>query len=125
MSNITDWHVLLVDDEPDSLELISEVLTHAGAEVFRTSSGDECLHALSGLTPTLLIVDLNMPRPDGWDLLGHIRGNPATENIPVVAITAYHSTGVARQAQETGFNAYIPKPIKSQHFIEVLESIIE
>jgi CheY-like chemotaxis protein len=124
MSDIAMWQVLLVDDEPDSLELISEVLTHEGATVYRAASGNECLSMLADLTPTLIVVDLQMPRPDGWELLTHVRANAALGGVLVIATTAYHSVNVEREAITAGFDAYIPKPLRRQQLMDTLTELL-
>lgn len=124
MSDTKTWQVILVDDEPDSLDLISEMLSHEGATVYRAASGEECIQLLETLTPTLMVVDLAMPKPDGWDLLAMVRADPALSSVCMVATTAYHSVNVAQHAQEMGFNAYIPKPLRSQQLMDTLRQLL-
>lgn len=121
MSELSGWRVLLVDDEPDSLQLIHDLLEHNGIEVHQAAGGEECLRLLKTLTPTLIVMDLAMPKPDGWDLLLQIRANPKTKDVPVIAITAYHSSTLAREVLAHGFTAYFPKPIKSTEFLNKLK----
>jgi CheY-like chemotaxis protein len=124
MVNVATWQVVLVDDEPDSLELISEMFHHKGAMVHRAASGDQCLELLQGLTPTLIVVDLQMPMPDGWQLLAQVRANPALSGVLVVATTAYHTANVEQQAYRMGFDAYLPKPLRSQQLLDMLADLV-
>ncbi len=124
MTDMSQWKVILVDDEPDSLYLIHEILAHHGAEVHTAASGRQCLALLDSVTPTLIVMDLAMPRPDGWDLFAEIRGHPATAQVPVVAVTAYYSSKVAEQACQAGFNAFFCKPIKSGEFLAKLKDVV-
>ncbi len=123
MTDITRWKVILVDDEPDSLNLIHDILALNGAEVHRAASGEQCLRLLDNVSPTLIVLDLAMPKPDGWDLLKTVRETPATAAVPVVAVTAYYSDNVAEQAYEAGFNAFFPKPIKVSGFLKRLKEV--
>jgi CheY-like chemotaxis protein len=116
---------MLVDDEPDSLNLVHDILAFNGAEVHRAASGRQGLEELQHLVPTLIVLDLAMPAPDGWDLLEAIRANPAICHVPVVAITAYYSERVAEHAYQAGFNAFFPKPIKAGGFIAKLKELVE
>ena len=125
MTEIQDWHVLLVDDEPDSLQMLHDFLAHEGVDVQRASGGRECLELLKSYTPTLIVTDLSMPRPDGWDVLAQIRANAATASVPVIAITAYHSGELGRQTIDAGFSAYMPKPIKSQEFVQKIHELTQ
>jgi two-component system cell cycle response regulator DivK len=124
MHNINEWKVVLVDDEPDSLHLIHDILALHGAEVYEAASGEEGLARLAAVTPTLVVLDLAMPRPDGWDLLAEIRAHPAMAEVPVVAVTAYYSDQVAAQADLAGFNAFFSKPIKAGGFLEKLQELV-
>jgi two-component system, cell cycle response regulator DivK len=121
---INDWVVILVDDEPDSLNLVHDILTLNGAEVHRASNGRQGLDELSRIIPTLIILDLAMPSPDGWEMLEEIRADPDIRRVPVVAITAYYSERVAERAFQAGFDAFFPKPIKASHFITKLKELV-
>ena len=124
MSIPSDWKVLLVDDEPDSLNMIHDMLMLKGVEVRSAVSGVVGLSLLEGFSPTLVILDLSMPKPDGWDMLNAIRARPETEALPVVAITAYSSDKVITQARQAGFNALLPKPIKLNCLISKLQEVV-
>jgi CheY-like chemotaxis protein len=123
MTDITHWKVILVDDEPDSLNLIHDILTLNGAQVYRAAGGQECLTLLAEVVPTLVVLDLAMPKPDGWDLLREIRAMPQTAAVPVVVVTAYYSDSVIRRAYEAGFNAFFPKPIRANMFLSKLKEL--
>jgi CheY-like chemotaxis protein len=119
-----NWQVLVVEDEHDSAQVVSQILLYYGVEVFVARNGFECLDALRDLTPTLIITDLAMPGMDGWQTLSEIRANPQTANIPVVAVTAYHSANVAQGAIEAGFDAYYAKPLEPISFMDSLQRMI-
>jgi len=124
MSELMTWKIILVDDEPDSLNLVAEMLVLNGAEVFRAPGGEQCLDLLDSMIPTVVVCDLAMPRPDGWDLLAAIRARPDISQIPVVAITAYYSEKVADEAHRAGFDAFCPKPIKAHDFLKLLKTLV-
>src|SRR5690242_6464539 len=125
MAGIADWKVLIVEDEQDSMEVVQEVLSHYNIETFGAYSAEEALELLAVVKPTLAILDLALPMMDGWGLLAAMRNNPATANIPAVAVTAYHSANVAQQAIHAGFDAYFSKPIEATSFVRELERIVE
>ncbi len=124
MTDLSQWKVMLVDDEPDSLNLLADILALNGAQVYRAGSSAECLDMLQTIDPTLIVLDLAMPRPDGWELLSHIRANLRLAGVPVVAVTAYYSTRVAEEALEAGFDAFFPKPIRAAEFIDRLAEVV-
>lgn len=125
MLDVKSWRVLVVEDEFDSIQMVSKILRHHGAEVHVARNGRECLKALETLRPTLIIMDLALPEMDGWEALEKIRANPQTARIPVAAITAYHSVNVAEDAHEAGFNAYFPKPLDTGRIIESLGELLK
>lgn len=119
------WQVLIVEDEYDSAQVVSKILTHHGVEVFVARDGQECLDMLGSLIPTAIVMDLAMPEKDGWSTLLEIRANPETAHIPVVAVTAYHSASVAQDAIAAGFDAYFSKPVDPNSFVESLAEVID
>jgi len=124
MTSLNDWTVFVVDDEADSRELIYDILTQHGATVLCASGAVEFEQLWTQTQPTLIVLDLAMPKPDGWDLLDQIRARPERAGIPIVAITAHHSTRVKTDAIRAGFAMMIPKPIRSAQFIETLQMVV-
>lgn len=120
-----DWRVLVVEDEFDSIQMVSKILRHHGAEVTVAHNGHECLDLLKDMEPTVVIMDLALPEMDGWETLHQIRTGGQMAHIPVVAITAYHSVNVAEDAAEAGFDAYFPKPLNTNSLVSKLATIIQ
>lgn len=119
-----DWRVLVVEDEYDSIQMVSKILRHHGAEVHVAHNGHECMAMLQEFEPTLVIMDLALPEMDGWETLKSIRSNQQTAHLPVVAITAYHSVNVAEDAASAGFNAYFPKPLDTNALVRKLAAVL-
>lgn len=117
------WSVLLVEDEYDSVQMVSKILSYHGIQVQVARTGAEGLSMLNHYHPTLIVTDLAMPGMDGWEVLSAIRANPATTHIPVVAITAYHSLAVAEEATSFGFDGYFPKPVNPRTFVQALVKV--
>lgn len=119
-----DWRVLVVEDEFDSIQMVSKILSHHGAEVYIAHDGRECLTMLEKINPTLVIMDLALPEMDGWETLALIRANAKTAHLPVAAITAYHSVNLAEDAAQAGFDAYFPKPLDTKRIIQKLGELV-
>ncbi len=120
MMVLKNWQVLLVEDEPDAQEVVSNILEHYGATVLSAYSAEEALEILNDQHPAVALIDLALPQMNGWDLLKIIQSNPGLADIPAIALTAYHSTSVAQAAIEAGFVAFFPKPINAHTFVEDL-----
>ncbi len=124
MSNMSNWQVLVIEDENDSMELVRGLLDHRGIRSVGVASGEEALEAIQEFLPTLIIVDLALPGLNGWDLLEHFKAIDELTNVPRVAITAYHTAELAEQAIEAGFHAYFAKPLDATSFVRELEVIV-
>lgn len=105
------WVVLVVDDEPDNLDLVVETLQYYGATVKAAANGRLALAILDAFTPNLILLDLSMPELDGWELHQRLRAAPAWTSIPVLAMTAHAMVGDRERAMQAGFDGYITKPI--------------
>lgn len=125
MTDPQHWRVLIVEDEPDSSEVVQGILESYQIQFWWAATAEEALEMLPHVAPNLLVVDLALPGMDGWGLLKTLRQNEATAHIPAVAVTAFHSTAVARQAIEAGFAAYFPKPIDTAAFVIELQRALE
>jgi CheY-like chemotaxis protein len=117
--------ILVVEDEYDSVQMVSKILDHHGIQVTVVHNGIEAMEIVEGLQPDLVIMDLAMPEMDGWETLVAMRANTATAHIPVVAITAYNSIDVAADARSAGFDAYFPKPVDPLTFVDNLVALID
>lgn len=111
-------HVLVVDDNHDTREMLRQLLTHAGALVTTVDGGDGALAVLGSVLADVIVSDLSMPRHDGQWLIRTIRawgGRHGT--IPAIAITAYRETEAEADALGAGFDAYLEKPLDFRRLI--------
>lgn len=118
------WHVLVVEDEPDNLELLCALMRHKGIRCVGVKSAEEALEALQAMLPTLILIDLSLPGKNGWELLNILRTSDDYGEIPRIAITAYHTAELAEQAIQAGFDAYFAKPIVANSFVNDLEAVM-
>jgi len=117
--------VLVVDDEADTRELISEVLKECGSEVITSRSAAEALEALERHKPNILISDLGMPDEDGYSLISKIRALPSERggHIPAAALTAYARAEDRMRVLRSGFQYHLPKPVDSAELVTVVASL--
>ena len=122
--DLSTWTVLAVDDEPDSLEVLAEVLAMHNATVHPVPSGDEALTRLQTLRPTLVVTDLSMPTMDGYQLLHKIRHIEGMDRTPVIALTAHAMSGDKERILAAGFTGYVSKPLRIGTLVsEILASV--
>ena len=124
-SDIKQWTVLIVDDEPDNRTIAETVLSFSGAKVHTAVHGVDGLKLLEDLTPSFVLLDLSMPVMDGWEMLKQIRANVKTQTIPVIALTAHAMAGDRERALEAGFDGYIAKPFRLGTFMSELTSCFQ
>jgi CheY-like chemotaxis protein len=118
------WDVLVVDDEPDSLEVARRWLMLAGANVLTATNGKDGLAAAREKKPRFILADLTMPVMDGWEMQFELKRDPSTAHIPVIALTAHAMQGVKERALTAGFVDHIPKPLQAQKFIFQVYQIV-
>jgi PAS domain S-box-containing protein len=120
-SNIEGVRVLVVDDEQDSLEVLREVLTLAGAEVTTVTSAREALHAVDATGPFDLIVsDIGMPETDGYELIRRVRAGGSGADVPAIALTAYARGTDAVLARSAGFQEHLVKPVDERRLLRAV-----
>jgi len=120
MPVLSGLHVLIVDDDKDTLELLAAALTQRSARVTTASSAAEAIRALKFFRPDLLISDIAMPEENGYSLLEKIRAVGLTPAIPAIAITAYAREEDRVRALAAGFQRYLAKPVELAEFISAV-----
>lgn len=112
--DLSSIRVLVVDDDPDTLEYIEMALTMCGAEVVTAGSADDALERLDGGSFDVLVSDVAMPNVDGYELIERVRAREASRNngwLPAAALTAYTRAEDRERALASGFQAHIGKPV--------------
>lgn len=118
--------ILVVEDDPDGQVVVSTMLERLNLLIDVANNAVEAEHFLfeAAHTYQVIILDLALPDKDGWEILEQILANPNTQNIPCVAVTAFHSSKLRERALAAGFTAYFPKPIDAIIFARGLENIL-
>ena len=122
-------YILVVDDDPDLVETVGMMLESKGCEVGMAYDGIEGEESIKKRRPDLIVLDIMMPRKDGYVLCAELKANPDTRDIPVVLLTAVsdavpsttytHADGMATEADD-----YIPKPIETETLWEVISNLL-
>ena len=102
--------ILLVEDDPGTVELMQQELEVLGYEVTVAENGVEAVKMASSQLPDLIVMDIRLPKMDGLQAATLIRGNPNTGNIPILAATVNALAGDREKCLEAGCNDYIAKP---------------
>jgi DNA-binding response OmpR family regulator len=105
--------ILVVDDEPDSVELLQEFLTGKGYEVVTASNGEEALRKVKEERPHLILLDVRMPGMNGLDVLRKVR--EFDQEVGVIMVTAVNEEDTGREALKLGAFDYIVKPLNFEY----------
>ncbi|BCL34796.1 response regulator [Nostoc sp. MS1] len=126
-NSLEGLHILVVDDNADSLFLTTCVLESYGIQVTTATSASEALEIVKALKFDILIFDIAMPDMDGFTLVNQIRNNIVTENqhIPAIALTALGSEEDYNMALKSGFQGYVNKPLDPNLLTEEILKLIE
>jgi CheY-like chemotaxis protein len=106
--------ILVVDDNPANLKLLRMLLTGESYDVRTAGDAGEALAVLQEFTPRLILMDLQMPGMDGFELTRRLKADPATAGIRIVALTAYAMKGDEDRARAAGCDGYVAKPIDTR-----------
>jgi PAS domain S-box-containing protein len=123
---LADVRTLIVDDDPDAIELTRYVLESRGALVVSSASAGEALHLVSADAFDVLIADIGLPEQDGLALIRALRSLPGrapNRSIPAIALTAYAGEHQRNEALAAGFNEHLGKPFDPDQLIEVVSKI--
>jgi signal transduction histidine kinase/AmiR/NasT family two-component response regulator len=124
-SALRGLRVLVVEDDPDSRELMVALLSGNGAEVTAVASAREAVAQVRGHIPDLMIADIGLPNQDGYELIRQVRSheNPGHEMTPAVALTAYARPQDRDRALAAGFQLHIAKPVDPEAFVNTIAEL--
>jgi len=117
--------ILVVDDEPDQLEVVKTILSEAGFSVDITTNGFEALKLVEKSLPGLIIVDANMPKMNGFALCESLRRAPATAGIPIIMLTGLAGNLSRMNGLLHGASAYMTKPYKIDELITRVNELMK
>jgi CheY-like chemotaxis protein len=110
--------VLVIEDNPLNLELVTDLLEASGCVVCHARTAEEGLHLAQTTLPDVILMDLSLPGMDGLAATRAIRANPATRHLPVIALTAHAMMGDEENALNAGCDGYLAKPINTRTFLD-------
>ncbi len=117
--------ILIVEDNPMNLELATDLLEAAGYVVIQAGTAEEGIKLARDEFPDLILMDVGLPGMDGLEATGVLKQDPATKDIPVIAITAHAMKGDEEKALAAGCAGYITKPIDTRAFPKMVTRFIE
>ena len=110
MHHTAAGRILVVDDEAPNVEVFSRLMSRLGYEVLTASSGELALQSVAGDRPDLVLLDVNMPGIDGFEVCRRLKSDTRTRLIPIVLVTALHATEDRVRGIEAGADDFLAKP---------------
>ena len=116
--------ILVVDDEPNIVMSLEFLIKQAGYEVRVARDGEAALQAIEEQPPDLVLLDIMMPKRDGFDVCETIRANPAWKDIPIIMLTAKGRDVEREKGLALGADAYITKPFSTREAMERIKQFL-
>jgi CheY-like chemotaxis protein len=115
--------ILLVEDNTDNRIIYRRALEYFGYTVIEALDGEAAIRLATERLPDLVLMDISIPRVNGWDATKAILADPRSRAIPVVALTAHALPADRARGSEVGFASYLTKPIEPRRVVEEIERI--
>ncbi|NJK62226.1 MAG: response regulator [Synechococcaceae cyanobacterium SM2_3_1] len=116
--------VLVVEDSPAQREMISGLLKESGLDVSSVSDGLEALEAIQGQKPDLVVLDIVMPRMNGYEVCRRLKADPATQAMPIVMCSSKGEEFDRYWGIRQGADAYIAKPFQPQELVGTIKQLL-
>ena len=116
--------VLIIEDNPDNMLLISDILEANGYSLIRAETGQQGVELAVAESPAFIILDIQLPDINGYEVLGGIRAAERTRSIPVVAMTSYAMAGDRERLMAAGCDGYVEKPIDPGKVMEQIKQAV-
>jgi DNA-binding response OmpR family regulator len=117
-------YVLIVDDEPNIVLSLEFLMKKEGYEVQSAANGEEAMQVIAEKTPDLILLDVMMPRKDGYELCQELRSNPSWKDIKIIMLTAKGRDVEREKGLALGADDYITKPFATQEVVEKVKSFL-
>jgi two-component system cell cycle response regulator DivK len=117
--------ILVVEDDADNRRIVVKVLTLDGYETLEAEDGPAAIEMARSVHPDLILMDLALPKVDGWEACRQLKADTRTADIPIIALTAFAMRGDEERARQAGCDEYLSKPCRPQTIRETVRRLLE
>jgi two-component system cell cycle response regulator DivK len=117
--------ILIVEDNALNIKLFCDLLDAHGHETKAVTDSRQALETAQSFAPDLVITDIQLPHVSGLELILQLRADDQLAAVPIMAVTAYSTSGDEERAREIGAQAYVAKPISVARFVQTVEELLE
>ncbi len=116
--------VLLVEDNEDNLVVYRTILEHVGYTVVEARDGEEGVSRARSARPDIILMDISIPKLDGWEATERLKADDGTSGIPIIALTAHALEEDRAKAMRAGCDGYLAKPVEPRRVVQEVEKFI-
>ena len=116
--------ILIVDDQHDLSQMMAELLTDAGFDAHSADNGREALADINANPPDLVLLDVNMPELDGFEVAAILKSDPATATIPIIMVSAQDGRGARLIGLESGAEDFLAKPVDPAELLAKIRNLL-
>lgn len=120
--NMDKYKVLIVDDIPENIQNLGEMIKDFDLDVKIAEGGQEAINIIDSYTPDIILLDLMMPRVNGWDVIDHVRKKYSKNEMVIIVVSLLSNKDNIDECYELGANDYIIKPVIKARLISSIES---
>jgi diguanylate cyclase len=116
--------ILVVDDETHIVMILKDSLEFSGFQVITAYNGEEALEMVAKEPPDLIVLDIGMPKLDGWEVCRRLKSSEATKKIPIIILTAYAQMSDQKKGMALGAERFVSKPCDLTYLVEEINSLL-
>jgi len=109
--------ILVVEDHEDNRQILRDLLSAAGYDTIKAHDGEQALEKVVASRPDLILMDIQLPGIDGYEVTRRIKDDPASASVPIIAVTSYALIGDAAKARAAGCDDYVAKPFSPRQLL--------
>jgi len=117
--------ILIIDDEPELVKAITVRFKASGYEVISADDGQQGLDKAEEIKPDLILLDIIMPKKDGYEVCKNLKSKPKTKDIPILILTAAGQQGLKKRCMEAGADEVIKKPFETTELLELVNKFLQ
>ena len=116
--------ILAVEDQEDNMQILRDLLVNAGYEMIEAENGEEALAAVATQRPDLILMDIQIPIIDGYEVTRRIKADPALRSIPIIAVTSHAIGGGEEKARAAGCDDFVAKPFSPRQLLATIKEYL-
>jgi CheY-like chemotaxis protein len=124
VENAVENTILLVEDNEDNRAIYRTILTYGGFTVIEAVDGEEAIERARRDLPSLILMDISIPKIDGWQATRMLKLAPSTMHIPIIALTAHALPSDRKEAADAGYDGYLARPVEPRRVLEEVRRLL-